>query len=53
VFGHVPASYAIELKKPPLPGWYLASVLATAAAVGFLYIEELARTVHARHQRLV
>jgi hypothetical protein len=47
LLGHGAASYAIELKRPPLPGWYLAGVLATAAGVGLLYVEELARTLHA------
>jgi hypothetical protein len=49
-YGHV--SYAIELKKPPLPSWYLASVLAAAAGVGLLYVEELARTLQVRRRRL-
>ena len=52
LLGHAAASYAIELKEPPLPGWYLASVLAAAGGVGLLYVEELARTLHARRQRL-
>ncbi len=48
---HGAASYAVELKKPPLPAWYLAGVLAAAAGVGSLYVEELARTLHARRRR--
>jgi heme/copper-type cytochrome/quinol oxidase subunit 2 len=52
LFGHGDANYAIELNRPPLPGWYLASVLAVAAAVGCLYLEELARTLHARARRV-
>ena len=51
LLGHGSASYAIELKERPLPTWYLASVLAAAVGMGSLYVEELARTLHARRRR--
>ena len=51
LLGHGSASYAVELKKSPLPAWYLAGVLAAAAGVGSLYVEELGRTLHAQRRR--
>jgi hypothetical protein len=43
------ASFALELKRQPLPGWYLASVLAGAGLCGVLpYGEELLRTARSR-----
>ena len=42
------ASFALELKRPPLPTWYLAAVMAGVAVCGVLpYGEELIRTVRA------
>lgn len=44
------ASFAVALKQPPLPGWYLIAVLAGTGLFGVLpYAEELLRTL--RHRR--
>jgi hypothetical protein len=47
LFGQDVARFELALKNPPLPAWYLASVLAAAVAVGILYVEELVRTLRA------
>jgi hypothetical protein len=52
LFGHGGTSYAIELKEQTLPGWYLAGVVAVAAGVGCLHLEELARRLRAWRRRL-
>jgi hypothetical protein len=44
-----PASFALALKQPPLPTWYLAAVLAGVGLFGVLpYAEELLRTLRFR-----
>jgi hypothetical protein len=44
LLGRAPASFALELKHEPLPGWYLASILGATAIAGALpYAEEFVR----------
>ncbi len=45
------ASFALTLKQPPLPAWYLAAVLIAIGLFGVLpYGEELLRTLRARRR---
>lgn len=53
LFGQGTAGFGLELKRPPLPAWYLASVLAAAAGAALLYIEELVGTLCGRRLRLI
>lgn len=49
LFGFGEAHFALELKRPPLPAWYLWSVMLGALTFGVLpYGEELLRTLRAR-----
>ncbi len=49
LLGRAPASFALEPKHEPLPGWYLASVLAATALAGALpYAEEFVRCLRRR-----
>lgn len=49
LFGRAPASFALELKHEPLPGWYLATILSAATLVGAVpYGEEMVRCLRAR-----
>jgi hypothetical protein len=48
LFGIGEASFAFELKQPPLPTWYLWSVMLAVLVFGMLpYGEELLRTLRA------
>jgi hypothetical protein len=48
LFGIGEASFALELKQPPLPSWYLWSVMLAVLVFGVLpYGEELLRTLRA------
>ena len=49
--GQGPATFAPALKRPPLPAWYLAGVLAAVIGLAVLpYAEELLRTLRWRRQ---
>ena len=49
LLGRAPASFVLEPKHQPLPGWYLASVLAATAIAGALpYAEEFVRCLRGR-----
>lgn len=49
LLGRAPASFVLEPKHAPLPGWYLASVLAATAIAGALpYAEEFVRCLRGR-----
>lgn len=49
LFGAGPASFVLEAKHEPLPGWYLSAVLLGVALCGVVpYGEELLRTLKAR-----
>jgi hypothetical protein len=49
LFGIGEARFALELKHPPLPAWYLWSVMLGAVVFGAVpYGEELLRTLRAR-----
>lgn len=49
LFGIGEAHFALELKRPPLPAWYLWSIMLAVLAFGVLpYAEELLRTLKAR-----
>jgi hypothetical protein len=46
------ADFAIQLKRPPLPEWYLSAVMLGVALCGVLpYGEELLRTMRSRQTR--
>jgi hypothetical protein len=46
------ADFALQFKRSPLPGWYLAAVMLGAALCGVLpYGEELWRTIRSRQIR--
>jgi hypothetical protein len=50
LFGVGEASFSLELKHAPLPGWYLAAVMLAVLVCGVLpYGEELLRTLRAAH----
>src|SRR6266550_2651372 len=50
LFGEQPATFAPVLKQPPLPGWYLTSVLVAVVLFAIVpYGEELIRTLR-QHQ---
>jgi len=50
--GNAAASFALQLKRTPLPTWYLAAVLGGVLAFGVLpYGEELLRTLRASGRR--
>jgi hypothetical protein len=45
-FGGEEADFALRIRRPPLPGWYIASLLATAFLLNLVpYFEELVRCV--------
>lgn len=44
-----PASFRLTPKRPPLPTWYLASVVAAMIVLGVVpYVEELVRTLRCK-----
>lgn len=50
--GESPADFALRLRRPPLPWWYVLSVLAAAMLVNFVpYIEELVRCIRTDRAR--
>lgn len=52
LFGNGEAHFTLELKRPPLPAWYLWSVMLAVLAFGVLpYGEEVLRTLRARARR--
>lgn len=51
-FGAEAAHFSLRLKQPPLPFWYVATVLSLALLFEILpYLEELARGVKSRAER--
>jgi hypothetical protein len=49
LFGIGEARFVLELKQPPLPAWYLWSIMLSVLSFGVLpYGEELLRTLRAR-----
>lgn len=51
LLGRAPASFVLEPKHQPLPGWYLASILAATAIAGALpYVEEFMRCLRGRRR---